>query len=91
MINSNEPGVYLEGKHGIRLENEILCVELPSGKLGFEAITFCPFDRDAIKVEQLSKEELAWIDNYHRQVYEKISPLVSPEVRQWLKEATKPL
>lgn len=88
MINSDEPGVYLEGKYGIRLENEILCVELPSGKLGFEPITFCPFEREAIVVDMLSEAERAWVNDYHQAVYEKISPLVSPETAAWLAEAT---
>lgn len=88
MITSDEPGVYLEGKYGIRLENEILCVEESSGKLGFEPITFCPFERDAIMVDALSEEERAWVNAYHRNVYEKISPLVDNEVREWLAEAT---
>lgn len=88
MINSDEPGVYLEGKHGIRLENEILCVEEPSGKLGFEPITFCPFERDAIDVTMLTVEERTWVNDYHRNVFEKIGPLVEDEVREWLAKAT---
>lgn len=88
MINSDEPGVYLEGKHGIRLENEILCVEEPSGKLGFEPITFCPFEREAIDVTMLTEEERAWVNDYHKSVFEKVGPLVDAEVRAWLVEAT---
>ena len=91
MINSNEPGVYLEGKHGIRLENEILCVELPGGKLTFEPITFCPFDRDAIVIDMLTAEERQWVNEYHAAVAEKISPLVDVEVADWLTGATRPL
>lgn len=111
MINSNEPGVYIEGSHGIRLENEILCVELPpcesssaaadtsehsdnpenSLLYGFEPITFCPFDRDAIIVDDLTDDELSWLNNYHRHVWDKISPLVEAPVREWLEEETKAL
>ena len=89
MINSDEPGVYLEGKYGIRLENEILCVELASGKLGFEPITFCPFDLEAVEVRDLTEEERQWLNDYHSEVRAKISPLVAPEVAAWLAEATR--
>ncbi|WP_338547667.1 aminopeptidase P family protein [Emergencia sp. JLR.KK010] len=89
MITSNEPGVYLEGEYGIRLENEILCVDAANGKLGFENLTFCPFDREAILPELLTEEELAWLNNYHREVYEKIAPRVSAETSAWLKEQTE--
>ncbi len=89
MITSDEPGVYLEGKYGIRLENEILCEELPSGKLGFEPITFCPFERDAIIVEQLTDAERHWINDYHAQVKTKISPLVDAATADWLREVTR--
>lgn len=88
-INSDEPGVYLEGEYGIRLENEILCIESPGGKLGFEPITFCPFEREAILTDILTEEERQWINNYHQDVYEKISPLVDAEIADWLAEATK--
>lgn len=83
-INSDEPGVYIESSHGIRLENEILCVELPDGKYGFEPITFCPFDRTAILAEDLTADELSWLNDYHRSVYDIISPLVSENTRRWL-------
>lgn len=89
MITSNEPGVYLEGEYGIRLENEILCRKQPDGLLGFETITLCPFDREAILPELLTERELQWLNRYHGQVYEKIAPMVSSETACWLKEATK--
>lgn len=87
MINSDEPGVYIEGEYGIRLENEILCIE-KEGQYGFEPITFCPFDRDAILPEILTDDERDWLNEYHHQVYEKISPLVSDGVCRWLENAT---
>lgn len=90
MINSDEPGVYIEGQYGIRLENEILCIE-KEGLYGFEPITFCPFDIDAILPELMTKGELDWLNEYHRQVYEKISPLVDETTKQWLKEASRTL
>jgi len=89
MINSDEPGVYLEGQYGIRLENEILCVELPGGKLGFEPVTFCPFELDAIELSDLTEDERNWLNDYHRQVWGKISPLVDAETAAWLREATR--
>lgn len=90
MINSNEPGVYIEGSHGIRLENEMVCVKC--GQLyGFETITFCPFDRDAILPDKLTDSELKWLNDYHRQVWKKISPLVDEDTKTWLYEAIKPL
>ena len=72
MIMSNEPGIYLENKFGIRLENEILCVDLGGGKYGFETITFCPFEEDAILPEMLTKKEKAWLNEYHANVYRKV-------------------
>ena len=84
----DEPGVYIEGEFGIRHENEILCVKKPDGMLAFEAITYCPFDRDGIDVSMLTGEELEWLNSYHKTVYDKIGPMVDGEVRIWLKEAT---
>ncbi len=72
MIMSNEPGVYLENKFGIRLENEILCVDMGGGKYGFETISFCPFEEEAILPEMLTKKEKAWLDEYHANVYRKV-------------------
>lgn len=91
MITSNEPGLYLEGKYGIRLENEILCVENSEGMLEFETITFCPWEKEAILTELLSEEEIQWIDSYHETVYHKLEPFLDVEVKAWLKEATMPL
>ena len=88
MICSNEPGIYVEGSHGIRLENEILCIEAADGMYEFETITFCPFDRDAIIKENLTEYELNWLNEYHFQVYERISPLVSEDTKKWLKNAS---
>ena len=87
MITSNEPGYYLEGEYGIRLENEVLCIRKPDGMLGFESITFCPFEREAILKEMLTEDELAWINDYHWQVYDKLSPMLDENLRRWLAEA----
>ena len=96
MITSNEPGIYLGGKFGIRLENETLCLPTAGGcageeKLGFETITFAPFEREAIVVDMLTAEERAWLNSYHAQVYEKLSPLLDPETRDWLRAVTEEL
>lgn len=80
MITTVEPGIYLENKYGIRIENELLCVERETNEfgtfLGFETITYAPIDLDPIKVSMLTKEEKDWINTYHQMVYEKLSPLV---------------
>lgn len=95
MITSNEPGVYLTGEFGIRLENEILCRELTDDADGrrffFETITFCPFEREAILIEELTDAERCWLNDYHRQVRETLTPLLETEVRDWLAAQTAPL
>lgn len=86
MITSNEPGLYFEGKYGIRIENEILCYE-EDGICKFESITLCPYEKDAIDMEMLTDKELDHINNYHKKVYELVSPLVDEETKAWLDEA----
>lgn len=92
MLTSNEPGFYLEGKYGIRTENLVICQNAKKTAFGqfmeFETITFVPIEREAIIPEMLSAKELAWLNEYHRQVYEKVAPLVNDEERAWLFEAT---
>lgn len=89
MITSNEPGIYIEGSHGVRIESELLCVENPDGTRSFECITMCPLDRAAILPELLTDEELTWVNAYHREVYQKLAPLLSEEVKCWLAEEAK--
>lgn len=91
MITSDEPGVYIEGEYGIRLENELLCVEMPDSSYAFETITLCPFDREAILSERLSAEELDYLNDYHQKVRETLMPFVSDEVAEWLIEQTAPI
>ena len=87
MITTDEPGVYKEGKYGIRLENELLCVE--SAKLlAFRPLTLCPFDREAILPELLTAEELAYLNSYQQAVCEILAPLLEPQAAAWLREAT---
>jgi Xaa-Pro aminopeptidase len=86
MITSNEPGLYFEGKYGIRIENEILCYE-EDGICKFESITLCPYEKDAMDMEMLTDQELDHINNYHKKVYELVLPLVDEETKAWLDEA----
>lgn len=93
MIITNEPGLYIAGSHGIRIENEMLVkdfIENEYGRfLGFEAITFVPIDRDAIIPELLSDEDRMELNSYHQKVYELIGPHLEEEERQWLFEVTR--
>lgn len=92
MITSDEPGLYLEGKYGIRLENLELCVERQVTDygtfLGFDTLTLCPFERDAIVPEELSIKERAQLNAYHRKVFETLSPYFNEEETAWLRKAT---
>ena len=93
MITTNEPGIYLKDKYGIRIENEMLCVEKETNEwgtfYGFETITYAPIDLDAIKISLLNKEEKDWINEYHQMVFEKVSPFLSFEEKEWLTKATR--
>ena len=91
MITSNEPGLYLEGKYGIRLENEVLCEKGEDGLLQFRTITLCPWEKEAIVTELLSTDELKWVDDYHDHVYEALKPYLNVECAQWLQAACGPL
>ena len=95
MITSNEPGVYVEGEFGIRHENEMVVIKGNKNFYGqfmhFETLTFVPFDRKGIDKSLLSEDELAWLNDYHASVYEKISPFLTNEEAEWLKEACRPL
>lgn len=91
---TNEPGVYKEGKHGIRLENTMFVVEDEVTEYGgqflkFETITFCPFDLEAILPELLTEEEKQWLNDYHRKTYEKLSPYLNEEEKEFLKKETR--
>ncbi|MBQ8189255.1 MAG: aminopeptidase P family protein [Lachnospiraceae bacterium] len=91
MITSNEPGLYFEGKYGIRLENLIECVEEENGFYGFRALTMVPFDRDAIDKKLLSYEEKCILNSYHKEVCDKIEVYLGMEERIWLQEQTRPI
>ena len=93
MVTSNEPGVYKAGSHGIRTENLVLTVPAGEGMFGkylkFETLTLCPICRKGIIKELLTAEEIGWLNDYHRTVYEKLSTDLNNDEREWLKEACK--
>ena len=95
MVISNEPGLYLEGRYGIRLENLLLCVRLeenPWGTfLGFESLTLAPFDLEAVESAQLTVQEARLLNAYHQRVRETLSPYLTPEEQAWLIQATRPV
>jgi len=96
MILSNEPGYYKTGEYGIRIENLVLTVpvEVAGAEkevLGFETLTFAPIERRLIVKEMLSPKEVAWVDDYHAEVIEKISPQLDADERAWLQAACRPL
>jgi Xaa-Pro aminopeptidase len=97
MILSNEPGYYKTGAYGIRIENllAVTAVEAPEGAerelLGFETLTRAPIDRALVDVSLLDDGEVAWLDTYHTQVRETLTPLLDPECASWLAGATTPL
>lgn len=93
MVISNEPGLYLEGRFGIRHENLVLCREGEQNEYGqfmyLEPLTMVPFDRDAILPELMTERERQWLDDYHRKVYETLAPYLAEDERKWLQEATE--
>lgn len=96
MISSIEPGYYKEGAYGIRIEN-LACIvnadneEFPLPMLKFEPLTLVPIDKRLINKYLLNHHETAWLNQYHRRVFEEISPLLEPELQQWLEKACTPL
>ena len=95
MVTSNEPGIYREGRHGIRHENVVLCREAGSNEFGdwleFETLTCCHIDTSAIIVDLLDIQEKAWLNTYNEKVYRTLSPLLTAEESAWLRNKTLPL
>ena len=93
MITTDEPGVYLEGEYGIRTENELICVKAEQNEYGqfmeFENITYAPIDLDGIDPEQMSPREKQMLNDYHKKVYEVLSPYMTEEENEWLKKYTR--
>ncbi|MGO1369440.1 MAG: aminopeptidase P family protein [Senegalia sp. (in: firmicutes)] len=93
MIITNEPGIYIEGSHGIRLENELLVRKGEENEYGqfmyFEAITYIPMDLDAINPDMMTNEDKKLLNDYHKLVFEKVSPHLNEEEKEWLKKYTR--
>lgn len=93
MVITDEPGIYIEGSHGIRLENELLVCKGERNEYGqfmyFEPITYIPMDLDAVNPDIMSEEEKRMLNEYHRTVYEKISPYLDEEEQGWLRQYTR--
>ena len=93
MITSNEPGLYRFGEYGIRIENLLLTTDSHSTEFGeflkFETLTLCPIDLKSIESSLLNHEDKQWLNSYHKMVFEELSPLLTPQLKDWLKEQTK--
>lgn len=95
MTVTNEPGLYLEGKFGVRIENTLLIVPAETTAYGdflkFETLTLAPIDKKPIVLEMLSEEEREWLNSYHRRIYDKLSLYLDKEEKEWLRLATLPI
>lgn len=95
MITTNEPGVYIEGSHGVRHENELLCVFKEENAYGrfltFEPITYAPIDLEGVQVELLEKAEKEALNQYHALVYQTLAPYLEENIQAWLKDITRAL
>ena len=93
MTVTDEPGIYLPDRFGVRIENTMIVEKYKTTEFGeflqFDALTLCPIDTAPIDVSMLSDEEVEWLNCYHRRVYDAIAPHVSMDEREWLREATK--
>ena len=92
MITTDEPGLYRDGKWGIRIENELLCVEGATTEYGkfykFQTITVCPYELKAINKKMLTKAELDWLNQYHKNCYDKLSPYLNESEKDFLRKLT---
>ena len=95
MLTSDEPGLYIEGSHGIRTENLTMCRKAEKNEYGqfmcFENMTFAPIDLDAVDISVMEPSDVRNLNEYHKAVYEKLSPFMTAEENEWLKEATRPI
>ena len=95
MTVTDEPGIYLEGRFGVRIENVLLVVPAQETECGrflkFETLTLCPIDTRPVIADMLTGEERRWLNEYHQRVYEKLSPRLDDGEQEWLRRATKPL
>ena len=95
MTITDEPGVYLAGKFGVRVENTLLITPYKDTEFGrflqFEPLTLCPIDKSPIIKDLLLPEEIEWLDNYHQLVYDTLAPYLDEEENAWLYEACSPI
>jgi Xaa-Pro aminopeptidase len=95
MLISNEPAIYREGEYGIRTENLIICYEDEETEFGqflkFETVSLCYIDKSLIDKSLLDKKEINWLNDYHSEVYDKISPHLTDAEKEWLKDKTEPI
>lgn len=95
MTVTDEPGLYLSGKFGVRIENTLLIKGYQTTEFGkflqMESLTLCPIDLTPVDFSMLQPEEIEWLDTYHRDVFEKLSPYLEGEDLEWLREATRPV
>ncbi|MCX6261209.1 MAG: aminopeptidase P family protein [Bacteroidia bacterium] len=95
MLTSNEPAIYREGEYGIRIENLILCYEDEETEFGqflkFDTVSLCFIEKSLIDKSILDQKEIEWLNSYHSEVYDKLSPHLTTEEKIWLKEKTEPL
>ena len=95
MTVTDEPGLYLSGKFGVRIENTLLIKDYQTTEFGkflqMESLTLCPIDLIPVDFSMLQPEEIEWLDTYHRDVFEKLSPYLEGEDLEWLREATRPV
>jgi len=95
MLFSNEPGIYIEGKLGIRIENLMIIRKNTSSdnlnKLYFETISFAPFERNLIDRDILNENEVDWVNDYHEKVYKKLNKRLDIETKEWLSKETAPI
>ena len=93
MTVTDEPGVYVEGRFGVRIENTLLIVPYQDTDFGsflqFEPLTLCPIDLKPVDFSLLTENEKKWLNQYHEMVRQRLSPLLDEEHRQWLEEATR--
>lgn len=95
MTVTDEPGLYLSGKFGVRIENTLLIKDYQTTEFGkflqMESLTLCPIDLTPVDFSMLQPEEIEWLDTYHRDVFEKLSPYLEGQDLEWLREATRPV
>ncbi|WP_298061514.1 aminopeptidase P family protein [uncultured Rikenella sp.] len=93
MVQSCEPGLYLAGRYGIRIENLTLVTAegCPEGFLRFEPLTLCPISLRAVDTAVLDADQREWLNDYHAKVYERLAPLLNTDEKQWLRDRTRPV